>query len=78
MGVRAQKLQQVLVFRNAPGHSDQETTIFMATGLSPITQRSSTSSPEEHDMQVVWVAPEDAVQLLGQYGPPDAKSLTWT
>lgn len=73
VGVRASTIRVVTAFLNAAGHSDQLTTVCLATDLTSVDR--SDQSPEESDMLVEWCDMDEARGRIVRDGPPDAKSL---
>jgi len=73
VGVAAKSMILVAAFMNAVGHSDQVTTVYFASQLTPVER--SDASAEGSGMPVYWCDVEEARVKIASDGPPDAKSL---
>lgn len=73
VGLRAARLEHLLRFHNSVGFTDEESHVFLATGLSEVpTDR---QGPEEHAMQEVRMPLGDAPRAIAAGEITDAKTV---
>ena len=74
VGLAAESLELLTTIHNAAGYCDELITIYLATGLTPVT-REPTDSPEELAMEVVRVPLVEAGQMIADGEITDAKTV---
>lgn len=75
-GLRAARLERVTRFWNSAGWSDESTTIFVATGLTPAPHDEAfVAEGEEADMVVLRMPLEDALAKVRSGEIGDAKTI---
>lgn len=73
VGILADELAQLVVFNNSVGFTDEEGTIFLATGLHP-GERDAMGVEERH-MEILRVPLADALAMIGDQRITDAKTI---
>jgi 8-oxo-dGDP phosphatase len=75
VGLAAGRLVELLTFHNSSGWTDEQTTMYLATDLSPATAEGFTPEAEEADMEVVRMPLREAVDRARRGEIADAKTL---
>ncbi|HUY63099.1 MAG TPA: NUDIX hydrolase [Acidimicrobiales bacterium] len=73
MGLSAAHLEQLAVVHNTPGFCDEETVLYLATGLSPTAV--DRHGPEEEHIEVVEVAVSELDDLMASGALTDAQTV---
>jgi ADP-ribose pyrophosphatase len=73
VGVRAGRMEQLATIQNSPGVLDEETILFLATGLSPAT--AARHGHEEEHIEVVEVALDDVDAMVASGELSDAQTV---
>jgi ADP-ribose pyrophosphatase len=75
VGLEAGELRRLVEFANSGGWSTETTTVYLATGLSPIAERDFTPTAEEADVEVLRMPLDEAVAKAERGELSDAKTL---
>lgn len=72
----AERLEHLVTFANSAGWTDEETHVYLATGLLPAPQPEGFQpTHEEADMEVLRMSLDEALELAMGGEIPDAKTL---
>lgn len=73
VGLGAEHLEPLVTFHNSVGFSDEESHVFLATGLTPVPR--DRQGPEEMAMQEVRMSLDDALRAVSEGAITDGKTV---